>query len=53
MRHPGAGESPVELGRVLVELFSNKSLLRLWRKRAASNLSWLRIGRVLLETMNS
>jgi len=32
-------KDPVELARVLVELFGNKSLLGLWRKRASSNLS--------------
>ena len=42
---------PVALGRVLVELFSDRSLLTLWRSRASSNLSWLRVDRVLAETM--
>jgi glycosyltransferase involved in cell wall biosynthesis len=45
--------SPVEMGRVLVQLLADPALLRLWRKRAATNLSWLRVGRVCEETISA
>jgi hypothetical protein len=35
-----------ENDRVLVRLLVDPTLLRFWQKRAATNLSWLRIGRV-------
>ncbi len=42
-----------ELGSVLVRLLVNPTLLRLWQERAASNLSWLRLGRVCDETISA
>lgn len=44
--------NPVELGSVFVRLLVNPALLRLWQDRAATNLSWLRIGRVSEETIS-
>jgi glycosyltransferase involved in cell wall biosynthesis len=45
-----AAKNPVEIGRVLVELFSDQKLLSFWQKRASENLSWLRVDRVSRET---
>ena len=44
--------NPTELAKVLVRLLVNPDLLRFWRKRAASNLSWLRLSRVSEETLS-
>jgi glycosyltransferase involved in cell wall biosynthesis len=44
---------PVDLGVVLARLLVNPTLLRLWQERAASNLSWLRLGRVCDETISA
>jgi glycosyltransferase involved in cell wall biosynthesis len=43
--------NPPELGRVLVELLTDEKLLRFWKDRALSNLSWLHVDRVFQETM--
>jgi glycosyltransferase involved in cell wall biosynthesis len=43
-------KTPIEIGRVLVQLFADEKLLRSWQKRAAENLSWLYVDRVSRET---
>lgn len=45
-------KNPSELARVIVELFSDEELLRLWQDRASSNLSWLHVDRVCRETLS-
>jgi glycosyltransferase involved in cell wall biosynthesis len=44
---------PVELGQTLVRLLTNPTLLRFWQRRAATNLSWLRLERVSNETISA
>jgi hypothetical protein len=41
------------VSRALVRLLVNPTLLRFWQKRAATNLSWLRLGRVSEETLSA
>ncbi len=38
------------MGRVVVRLLANPELLEFWRKRATTDLSWLRVDRVARET---
>jgi glycosyltransferase involved in cell wall biosynthesis len=45
--------NPVDMSRALVRLLVNPTLLRFWQKRAATNLSWLRLGRVSEETISA
>jgi glycosyltransferase involved in cell wall biosynthesis len=45
--------NPADMSRALVRLLVNPTLLRFWQKRAATNLSWLRLGRVSEETISA
>jgi glycosyltransferase involved in cell wall biosynthesis len=45
--------NPADVSRALVRLLVNPTLLRFWQKRAATNLSWLRLGRVSEETLSA
>jgi glycosyltransferase involved in cell wall biosynthesis len=44
--------NPVAMSNVLVRLLADPALLQFWQKRAATNLSWLRLGRASEETIS-